>query len=156
MVADHHLTKRPVKCSCVALATELPGNYNVSFTQPSRTLKGNCGLCVHAKGLAVGVGGFAGSNCLLTRLYIHFKNLNHMETPINSVKVKDRMVELINSNQLDMSCELQIFEAINKKYGFQTLSDYARSQKISYNGALNRIKSGKEQYVLIANQIFVF
>jgi hypothetical protein len=79
-----------------------------------------------------------------------------METPINSVKVKDRMVELINSNQLDMSCELQIFEAINKKYGFQTLSDYARSQKISYNGALNRIKSGKEQYVLIANQIFVF
>ena len=79
-----------------------------------------------------------------------------METPTKSAKVKDRMIELINSNQLDMFCELQIFEAINKKYGFQTLSDYARSQEITYNGALNRIKSGKEQYVKIANQIFIF
>ena len=73
-----------------------------------------------------------------------------------SSKVKDRMTELINNNSLTMCCELHIFEAIAEKYRFKTLSDCAKSENISYNGALNRIKTGKEQYIKLANQILVF
>ena len=79
-----------------------------------------------------------------------------MKTPDLSDKVEQRMIELINTNQLDMCCELHIFQAIAEKYQFKTLSDYAKSECISYNGALHRIRSGREQYFKIANQILIF
>jgi ubiquinone biosynthesis protein UbiJ len=73
-----------------------------------------------------------------------------------SKKVEERMVELLNNNTLTMDCELQIFEAIASKYKFKTLSNYAKKEQISYNGAKYLVKSGKIQYVKVANTIFCF
>jgi hypothetical protein len=58
-----------------------------------------------------------------------------------STQIKDRFLQLLSENVLDYSDELQIFEAIAKKYNMQTITNYANSQnpKVSYNGVLDRI-----------------
>lgn len=63
-----------------------------------------------------------------------------------SAQIKDRMIHLINSNELFMDDELQVFEAIFKKYDFRSIQGYADKKGKTYPGVKDMIKRGKIGY----------
>ena len=68
-----------------------------------------------------------------------------------STKIKERLFECIHNCELE-NCDLvQIFEHIGIILNLKTLSNYARSKNISYNGALKR----KNEKTSIDNIIFI-
>ncbi len=66
-----------------------------------------------------------------------------METEDRIELLKNRIIEHIQKNTMDISSELQIFEVIAKKYQMKTITNYGNNQipPISYNGVLDRIKN---------------
>ena len=59
---------------------------------------------------------------------------------ITSTDIKNRFLQLLSENKLDYFDELQIFEAIAKKYDMKTVTNYAKAENISYNGVLDGLK----------------
>lgn len=66
------------------------------------------------------------------------------------------IIDCINSNDLNMSEELQIFEVLFKKYGFKTISEYAKENKLTYQGVEYQIKKGLVQNIEVNGKVFVF
>jgi hypothetical protein len=54
--------------------------------------------------------------------------------------LKCKILQHIENSTMDVSSELQIFEAIAKKYRMKTITNYGKAENISYNGVLDRIK----------------
>jgi hypothetical protein len=52
--------------------------------------------------------------------------------------IMERLFEIIHNNELENSDLVQIFEHIGLILNLQTITNYAKSEKISYNGALKR------------------
>ena len=73
-----------------------------------------------------------------------------------SEEIKNRMLQILSENTMDVSNELQIFEAISNKYEFKTISDYAKIKGLSYNGVLDGIKRDKIPSVIIGKTTFCF
>ena len=64
------------------------------------------------------------------------QNIEPMETPNKSVRIRERLFECIHNGVIDTPDLVQIFEVIGNDYlNCQTLSNYARNMGISYNGA---------------------
>jgi hypothetical protein len=78
------------------------------------------------------------------------------QKPVTSEQIKNRFLQLLNENVLNYSDELQIFEAIAKKYDMKTITNYGNSQtpKITYNGVLDRIKRKTVAYIEVDTVIF--
>jgi hypothetical protein len=52
--------------------------------------------------------------------------------------IMERLFEVIHNNELENSDLVQIFEHIAIILNVQTITNYAKSENISYNGALKR------------------
>jgi hypothetical protein len=68
-----------------------------------------------------------------------------------SIKIRERLFECIHNGELENSDLVQIFEHIGIILNLKTISNYAKAEKISYNGALKR----KTQRVKIDNIDFI-
>jgi hypothetical protein len=55
-----------------------------------------------------------------------------------SAKIRERLFEVIHNGEIENSDLVQIFEHIAIILNLQTITNYAKSEKISYNGALKR------------------
>jgi hypothetical protein len=88
---------------------------------------------------------------------MYFKNLQYMENAERITLLKDKILQHINNSTMDISSELQIFEAILKKYDMKTITNYGNYQnpKLTYNGVLDRISRDKYAYFKIDKIIFV-
>jgi hypothetical protein len=80
-----------------------------------------------------------------------------MENAERITLLKDKILQHINNSTMDIPSELQIFEAIAKKYDMKTITNYGNAQnpKLSYNGVLNRISRDKCASFKIDKIIFV-
>jgi hypothetical protein len=58
--------------------------------------------------------------------------------PERSAKIRERLFEVIHNGEINNGDLVQIFEHIGIILNLQTISNYAKSEKISYNGALKR------------------
>jgi len=52
-------------------------------------------------------------------------------------KVISRLHNLVQENQISNKCLVQIIELAGNYLNLQTISDYAKSNKLSYNGVKN-------------------
>jgi hypothetical protein len=68
-----------------------------------------------------------------------------------SAIIKDRLLECIHNNEINNSDLVQIFEHVAIILNVQTITNYAKSEKISYNGALKR----KVHKTVIDGQTFI-
>lgn len=55
-----------------------------------------------------------------------------------SAKIRERLFEVIHNGEIKNSDLVQIFEHISTILNLQTITNYAKSENISYNGALKR------------------
>jgi len=55
-----------------------------------------------------------------------------------SVVIRERLFEVIHNGEINNRDLVQIFEHISIILNLKTISNYAKSEKISYNGALKR------------------
>jgi hypothetical protein len=55
-----------------------------------------------------------------------------------SIKIRERLFECIHNGELENSDLVQIFEHIGTILNLKTITNYAKANKISYNGALKR------------------
>lgn len=69
---------------------------------------------------------------------MQFKILNHMKTPNRSAIIRERLFECIHNGELENSDLVKIFEHVAIILNICSLSDYARKEGISYQGALKR------------------
>lgn len=63
-----------------------------------------------------------------------------------SAQIKDRVIHLINSNELLMNDELEVFEALFEKYDFRSIQGYANKKCKTYPGVKDMIKRGQVGY----------
>lgn len=68
-----------------------------------------------------------------------------------SAQIKDRMIHLINNNELLMDEELEVFEALFKKYDFRSIQGYADKNGKTYQGVKDMIKRRKAGIIEINN-----
>lgn len=55
-----------------------------------------------------------------------------------SIKIRERLFECIHNGELENSDLVQIFEHIGIILNLKTITNYAKANNISYNGALKR------------------
>jgi hypothetical protein len=55
-----------------------------------------------------------------------------------SAKIRERLFEVIHNGEINNGDLVQIFEHIGIILNLKTISNYAKSENISYNGALKR------------------
>ncbi len=72
-----------------------------------------------------------------------------MENIINQIGL------MVQNNELTNQDLVSIIETCGEFLNLKTITDYAKSEKISYNGALNRIKLNKVQEVKIFKTKFI-
>jgi len=72
---------------------------------------------------------------------------NQIDEP--SRKISDKLY------QPSMSDELRLLSDLFKKYGLQSITDFARDNNHTRQTVYNRIESGKQPAIILANQIFV-
>lgn len=58
--------------------------------------------------------------------------------PEMSMKIRERLFECIHNGELENSDLVQIFEHIGIILNLKTITNYAKANNISYNGALKR------------------
>jgi len=69
--------------------------------------------------------------------------------------VANRYIKSSEEGHITMDEELRILEYLVQRYKLTSLSDFAKEQNISYNGAKKRINSGKVMYIELMNQKFI-
>lgn len=79
-----------------------------------------------------------------------------MKTLDRSKKIKDRLIECSQNGELMYTDELHILQYLLERYNPMSLSDYARKEGISPNGAKDRIKRGKVMQLNIIGRTFIF
>ena len=57
---------------------------------------------------------------------------------------KDVIIKQVQNSELMMCHEIEILEALAKKYNFMNLADAAKQSGKSYNGIKKRVNAGKE------------
>jgi len=75
---------------------------------------------------------------------------------MENTKIQIDIIDLVKSNILPMNYELQLFAELFKKYNFQTISEYAEKQGLTYNGVLYQIKNSIVQNIEVNGKIYVF
>jgi hypothetical protein len=78
-----------------------------------------------------------------------------MSKPATSKEITERFIQLFNDGRLNYSEELQIFEAMVKRYGLMTITNYAAKVGKSYNGIKIGIEAEKIPHLQIDNQTFI-
>jgi hypothetical protein len=80
-----------------------------------------------------------------------------METPDRITLLKDKILQHIENSTMDISTELQIFEAIASKYKMKTITNYGKTQNppLTYNGVLDRVNHKRCASFKIDKIIFV-
>lgn len=73
----------------------------------------------------------------------------------NSSRIRDRYIEVSSQGELSYTDELHILHHLINKFKPISLSEYARQQNISVNGAKTRIKAGKVMYVEMIGKQFI-
>jgi len=73
----------------------------------------------------------------------------------NSSTIRDRYIEVSSKGELSYTDELHILNHLVNKFNPISLSEYARKENISLNGAKVRLKSGKVMYVEMIGKYFV-
>jgi hypothetical protein len=66
------------------------------------------------------------------------------------------IIDIIQKNRLAISDELHIFEVIFKKYGFLTVSEYAKKHNLTYKGVEYQIKNNLVQFIEVGNIKLLF
>jgi hypothetical protein len=69
---------------------------------------------------------------------------------------KLKVIDLINSNELIISDELEIFEVIWNKYAFKTISEYAKMKEKTYQGIVYQINNGLLQNIEVGSVRLIF
>lgn len=69
--------------------------------------------------------------------------------------IKNRFKEVVQNGELMMGHEIEILEFILQRLNPITVADYARKENISFNGAKEIIKKGKEANFSFGSQKFV-
>lgn len=72
-----------------------------------------------------------------------------------SKKVKDRMIELIDKNEIFFSHELNIFQSIANKYNMMSIAEFAKYSNCAYNTVVAEIKSGKIPVLKVQDKFFI-
>lgn len=62
-------------------------------------------------------------------------------------EIKNKIGLSVQNNELNNSDLISIIETCNDFLNLKTITEYAKSENISYNGALNRIKLNKIEVV---------
>jgi hypothetical protein len=69
------------------------------------------------------------------------------ETQVNTsalaAKIRDHLSQRVQKGELSNKDMVSIIDCIGSYLNLKTISDYARDEKISYNGVLTRIENGK-------------
>jgi len=60
-------------------------------------------------------------------------------------KINDHLWLRLQNNELTINDRLSIIETVGSTLNLMTISDYAKSCGLTYNGALDRMRSGKAQ-----------
>lgn len=68
----------------------------------------------------------------------------------------DQIKGSIVNNELLTDEELQLFELLYKKYGFKTISEYAKQHNITYKGVEYQIKNRLVQFIEVNGKILLF
>lgn len=74
----------------------------------------------------------------------------------NSEQIKDRFIEIVNSNELEMNHELEIFKALFDKYNFRPIKRFADDSNISPQWIYQQIKDDKQQVIVKNGFIMCF
>jgi hypothetical protein len=69
--------------------------------------------------------------------------------------IKQHLGQRLQNNELSNEDMTSLIDLIAGYLNLQTISDYSKSKKISYNGVLERIKSGKLKEYVLFNVKFV-
>lgn len=73
----------------------------------------------------------------------------------NSSRIRDRYIEVSSKGELSYTDELHILNHLVNKFNPISLSEYARIENISVNGAKTRINAGKVMYVEMIGKYFI-
>lgn len=73
----------------------------------------------------------------------------------NSSRIRDRYIEVSSKGELSYTDELHILNHLVNKFNPISLSEYARRENISVNGAKTRINAGKVMYVEMIGKYFI-
>lgn len=69
-----------------------------------------------------------------------------------SIKIREKLFECIHKGELENSDLVQIFEHIGIILNLKTITNYAKANNISYNGALKRktdkVKIDKVEFII--------
>ena len=68
----------------------------------------------------------------------------------------DQIKGSIVNNELLTDEELQLFELLYKKYGFKTISEYAKLHNLTYKGVEYQIKNRLVQFIEVNGKILLF
>jgi len=71
-------------------------------------------------------------------------------------KTENKIIELIETNQLTFSGELNILQSLVQKFELKTISNYAKKNNISYNGVKKMIKEERIQNFSINGIKYIF
>lgn len=80
---------------------------------------------------------------------------NHEDISPLARKINDHLIHRVHNFELNLNDKISIVNTVGSFCNLQTFSDYARGQNITYNGVLERIKSGKVKVVEMFNVKFV-
>jgi len=69
--------------------------------------------------------------------------------------IKQHLGQRLQNNELSNEDMTSLIDLIGGYLNLQTISDYSKSKNISYNGVLERIKSGKLKEYVLFNVKFV-
>ena len=80
---------------------------------------------------------------------------SNIEPMKNSTRIKDRIIECSSNGELSYTDELHILNHLINKFKPLSLSEYARKENISPNGAKCRIAAGKVMYINMIGKTFI-
>ncbi len=72
-----------------------------------------------------------------------------------STLIKNRFTEVVQNGELMMGDEMAILELILHRLHPIPISDYAKKEGITFNGAKKRIQNGKVAYIEMGSKTFV-
>lgn len=83
------------------------------------------------------------------------KPTSQTEPMERSTKIRERLIECSEKGELTFTDELHILHHLLDKFKPISLSDYARQEKISVNGAKSRIAYGKVIHLEMIGKTFI-
>lgn len=85
----------------------------------------------------------------------HYNITSQTEPMERSRKIRERLIECSSNGELNYTDELHILNHLITKFNPVSLSQYARQEGISVNGAKSRVKSGKVMFFKAIDKYFV-